>query len=967
MLDLFSNPAYLAIAAALVSVPIIIHLINRMRFKRIRWAAMEFLLKAQKRTRRRLIIEQLLLLALRCLLVALIGLLVMRFVGLGDWGQLTAKPNVHLVLLDDTLSMNDRWKEGEGAARTAFVVAKDEVLLKKIVENMAKVNPTDRLMIVPYSQLATQSDFTPKVYDHLNDPQRKEALKADLDQMKASNLHVSQLLALKKAQEIANNNPDSRVTLHILSDFRTKEWGQPDGEAVHKALVDLGQSHKDIKIHLIDTVHEYRTAGLGGYPRAHNNVAVLDVRPSTRVAGKNMPVSFTVTMRNDSGEPIDVRAVVRDEASGREMNEVDFNPPMPMKLPPMTTVTATFDYRFDPQPNMAANLIGKAPGAAKPAEPYYALLSVALKNPQLEDVPGDGLPQDNIRYTAVELREKVPILVIDGDGAKGREEGKDSFFISRSLMSVPGASYQIVYGDEIAGGVPTRALERPDLHKYPSIFLLNVPQLTPKQAANLAAYARAGGGVAFFMGPAVNGKYYTKELYKDGQGVFPVPLKDSYFPPATEEPLAPKSPDTFHLILRDEQFAERRAYPIFGMMFEKEEHRNPLRDLPVRRYFQVPRSAWKPAAGRVYELATLPNDQAVTAFTQAVLDLVQGEAARSILKNADYARFRRGLERHFEAIKTLVAPTSEKKAYHLAAALEAFLKDRGRTIKEGKTEKEDPAFPNLTEFWSSTDPMVKSLARDVKALADQVHYGDPFIVSQTFGKGRVVAVLSTAGKEWNDWGGGSEASLLYTPFIWEMQNYLSSQNREANLAVGTPLELNLDLEQYRPKNEPVKLTRSYIARNAEGKPERRELKELIVSEPTKGSMPFRFGDSLEPGLYITELSYKDAADQSPLAVYGHVFNVDAERESALARVSQDVLDREVVRRLPGQVDVGNPSLQPDDLIPRRTDLSESWWLFLVFLGVLVAEQALAVHLSFHLKGNENDALAQVTRAPAPSA
>ena len=61
--------------------PIIIHLINRMRFKRIRWAAMEFLLKAQKRKRRRLIIEQLILLALRCLLVALVGLLVMRFVG----------------------------------------------------------------------------------------------------------------------------------------------------------------------------------------------------------------------------------------------------------------------------------------------------------------------------------------------------------------------------------------------------------------------------------------------------------------------------------------------------------------------------------------------------------------------------------------------------------------------------------------------------------------------------------------------------------------------------------------------------------------------------------------------------------------------------------------------------------------------------------------------------------------------
>src|SRR5881275_1900975 len=96
---LFQNAHFLLVAAALVSVPIIIHLINRMRFKRIRWAAMEFLLKAQKRTRRRLIIEQLLLLALRCLLIALVGLLVTRFVGCGD-ATLGGKPNLHLVVLD---------------------------------------------------------------------------------------------------------------------------------------------------------------------------------------------------------------------------------------------------------------------------------------------------------------------------------------------------------------------------------------------------------------------------------------------------------------------------------------------------------------------------------------------------------------------------------------------------------------------------------------------------------------------------------------------------------------------------------------------------------------------------------------------------------------------------------------------------------------------------------------------------
>src|SRR5438105_4931183 len=122
MLEFFTNPGFLAVAGALVSAPIIIHLINRMRFKRIRWAAMEFLLKAQKRNRRRLIIEQLILLALRCLLVALVGLLVMRFVGL-SFADIGSKAALHIVLLDDTLSMNDQWKENDNT-RDAFAVAK---------------------------------------------------------------------------------------------------------------------------------------------------------------------------------------------------------------------------------------------------------------------------------------------------------------------------------------------------------------------------------------------------------------------------------------------------------------------------------------------------------------------------------------------------------------------------------------------------------------------------------------------------------------------------------------------------------------------------------------------------------------------------------------------------------------------------------------------------------------------------
>src|SRR3954447_5766587 len=108
MFQLFLNPAYAIAGIALISAPIIIHLINRMRFKRVRWAAMEFLLKSQKRNRRRLIIEQLLLLLMRIILVLLAGLLVARFVG-AFFGAVQPQTTQHIILLDDTPSMADQW------------------------------------------------------------------------------------------------------------------------------------------------------------------------------------------------------------------------------------------------------------------------------------------------------------------------------------------------------------------------------------------------------------------------------------------------------------------------------------------------------------------------------------------------------------------------------------------------------------------------------------------------------------------------------------------------------------------------------------------------------------------------------------------------------------------------------------------------------------------------------------------
>ena len=70
---LFATPlGAIAAAAGAVAVPIIIHLLNRRRFKIVTWAAMRFLLAAQRKNSRRMRLEQLILLGVRCLVVLLV-------------------------------------------------------------------------------------------------------------------------------------------------------------------------------------------------------------------------------------------------------------------------------------------------------------------------------------------------------------------------------------------------------------------------------------------------------------------------------------------------------------------------------------------------------------------------------------------------------------------------------------------------------------------------------------------------------------------------------------------------------------------------------------------------------------------------------------------------------------------------------------------------------------------------------
>ena len=94
----------LAIAGILAAaVPIVIHLLLRRRRRPVEWAAMSLLMQAVRRHRRRARIERVLLLALRALLLAALGVALAR-PSTGDRTTILGSRIVHIVVDDGIAS-----------------------------------------------------------------------------------------------------------------------------------------------------------------------------------------------------------------------------------------------------------------------------------------------------------------------------------------------------------------------------------------------------------------------------------------------------------------------------------------------------------------------------------------------------------------------------------------------------------------------------------------------------------------------------------------------------------------------------------------------------------------------------------------------------------------------------------------------------------------------------------------------
>jgi len=936
-MDFFLHPWFMVAGGLLVSAPIIIHLINRMRFKRIRWAAMEFLLKSQKRNRRRLIIEQMILLALRCLLVLLTGFLVARFVGARPTGQGTT----HIVVLDDTPSMADQFSE-KGPKTNSFQVACEQI---KLLAHSAAQAPTHQQM-----RIYLLSDLDTVLFDQRLNERSAEAIEEKLRTLKPSALHIDPIKGIEKAQMLFNDVAQGQKVLHLVSDFRDVDWNGPGAEELNKAIEKLVES--GIHLSLIDTAHPYR-----GPTRQmvlhHDNLAITDLHAESRVVAEGVETEFSVTIRNYSSS--DKKTFLHIKVDG-DVNK-GFAGSRPIDhIPADDSVTEKFTLLFTkkkPSPPINPNDLPEERERKRRLDQEFVQVTAELEPEEA------GLQADNVRDMVVEVRKRVPTLVVDGTGQDPDLDGGDLKHLR--------AAYEAARSYEIER-CKVDDLDKISLELYPTIIFLNVGEIkSTKTLQKVQEYVQRGGSLCYFLGDKVRPAFYNDTLFKKFNGMFPLLIESKPFDPLnpdgreTEEQREEKAKDRLRF---DEQPKLLFRDPKHEAVKTLAEYRTGLRYLSIDRYFKAqPRSRWdpEPTSGvRAEELIVLPNSETTDNpgyRSRAVAlgrKLVEQTRQLAIEDPNTFTRYLEAAERYQRQIRDAL---SKPYLSNVVRVIDALRHDHG--------VENDPQRPDMETLWAH--PKMKALAAEFDEYRATIEFGDPLVVARKYGKGRVCAILTSAGTatHWNDWGNGL-ASWSYTPFLMDLQRWLISSGDDLNRIVGEPIKVELDAARYQPKMKMTFLPQRDLEKSKiEEKVKPEEHPEITL--PMKDNvLTLDFRDTSQPGVY-TFMFYpnsKDAAEQAEVRSYA--FNIDTSKESDLRRAARGKLERPRARdSRAGVIALRSPGDTYEEYKNKMPDASESPWLYLFFLVVLVVEQALAVHLSFHLKSSE--AAPGTTKAPTPAA
>ena len=359
------HPEFLYLAP-LVTLPILIHLLNRIRYRRMRWAAIEFLLTSDQRAVRRARLRHLLLMALRTLLLAAALGALAQPVFRGRLAALLGGSRQLAALVDASASMS-----AVGASGTTFDQAKEVV--SGVLESLPRGTPALA------GTFAVRQDwpFRQPVQDHA-------AVAGALASGTLTDGAADVPGAIRAAAD-ALGRTGGGGTVWVVTDLQADGWHAMDTgrwEQARQALHAAG----DPRVVVTD---------VGSTPDANASIAGVRTLPAILVAGDSPTLAATVVHHGTGGAVATVSLVL----DGRRIDSrtVEFTGPgkadCVFRLPVLTS-------------GVHAGHLELAPDAVPADDRYYFVLRTATSIPLLlvDGAPSSALFEGAADFLAVAAR-----------------------------------------------------------------------------------------------------------------------------------------------------------------------------------------------------------------------------------------------------------------------------------------------------------------------------------------------------------------------------------------------------------------------------------------------------------------------------------------------------------------------------------------------------------------------------------
>jgi len=529
---------WMLLGLAAISVPVLIHLFNRKSAKTVLWGAYRFLLDSMFRRRKRMLIEEMLLLATRCLLLALLALALARpFIKAGSrvpWGVVLPMLLMAVTCFGVSFAMwrYPKWRYGLFALSVLLAALAGGTILLEHRLNLSRFGAglqRDVVIVIDGSSSMTMRQGAEANFDRARSEaeayikeaardtafgiivggpvaqvmmpapstDRRELFRV-LDTLRPVNgtMDIMNTLSAAAVMLASGSNPLKQIV--IVGDGQSAGWHltAPERWNVITAVFEQFQTKPQII---------WRTLPL---PPSIRNVGIADITLSREIIGTDRAAGIRVTLANTGSE------AVTPEAVTLTIGDTVLTNRMVQQLAPGTSHSVTFLHPFE--------RVG--------AQPILARV-----------IASDDLPADDTQTHIVQVVDALRVLIVDGNPVPNPRD-RASTYLALALRPETVAAASLPPQSE-----PREFLIDPEVIDAPAVarregfmdcsavILADVPSLPEQTAERLARFVANGGGL--FIAPGVRAQtnfYNTWTL--DGEAVLPLPLHAFVLSPETNRP-----------------------------------------------------------------------------------------------------------------------------------------------------------------------------------------------------------------------------------------------------------------------------------------------------------------------------------------------------------------------------------------------------------------------------------------------